>query len=53
MSTTDRERKVIESMKKCVAENKIWMTNSMFKLTDNKTELFVFAHNVKFMFSKG
>ena len=43
--TKDRECNVIENMKKCVAEIKIWMTNNiyMLKLNDDKTELFVFA----------
>ena len=41
--TKDRTRDVLGNIEKCVAEIKIWMTNNMLKLNDDKTELFVFA----------
>ena len=41
--TKDRLRDLLINMEKCVAEMKIWMTNNMLKLNDDKTELFVFA----------
>ena len=34
---------MLGNIEKCVAEIKIWMTNNMLKLNDDKTELFVFA----------
>ena len=40
--TKDRERDVIGNMEKCVATN-TWITNTMLKLNDEKTELFIFA----------
>ena len=38
-STRNRVRDVLGNMENCVAEIKIWMTNKMLKLNDDKTEL--------------
>ena len=41
--TKDRNRDVMGNMKKCVDEIKIWLTNNMLKLNNDKSELFAFA----------
>ena len=40
-------------MEKCVAEIKMWITNNMLKLDDDKTELFVLAPQRQVDASKG